>query len=211
VFGFLIYPDLEELDLAGPWEMITLWNAHAAGPACRTIGPSDQPVRCRKGLQLLPDATVDDAPDLQYLLVPGGKGSKAAAQDPRVVDFVRDRAESVDLLVSVCTGVRVLRAAGLLDGRRITTHWAALDEARQWPEVDVVEERHVRDGTIWTAAGVSAGIDLALALIAAEGGEEAAVTVQRRAEYFPSARRYGDTAEWAEAPGYLRSCSDAER
>ena len=203
MFGFLVYPDLEELDLVGPWEIVSLWHAHAGGPPCITIGPSDVPVRCRHGLQIVPDVAAEEAPPVDYLLVPGGEGSKAAAQDPRMVDFLRERAPTVTCLASVCTGVRVLRAAGLVDGRQITTHWSALDEARQWPEVTVVEERHVRDGPIWTAAGISAGIDLALDLVAAEAGDPAAAVVRRRAEYFPSPRR-ADTETWDDAPGYLR-------
>ncbi len=204
VFGFLVYPDLEELDLVGPWEIASLWHVHADGPACVTIGPTDVPVRCRHGLQLTPDVSVADAPPVDYLLVPGGEGAKAAAQDPRVVDFLRERAPSATIVASVCTGVRVLRAAGLVDGRQITTHWSALEEARQWPETTVVEERCVRDGPIWTAAGVSAGIDLALDLVAAEAGDPAAATVRRHAEYFPSSRR-DDAEGWDDAPGYLRS------
>lgn len=203
MFGFLVYPDLEELDLVGPWEIATLWHRHAGGPPCTTIGLADEPVRCRKGLQITPHTTIDEVRDLQYLLVPGGNGSKVAAQDPRVVEFVRDRAPAARIVASVCTGVRVLRAAGVLDGRTATTHWSAFDEVRQWPEVTLVEERHVRDGPVWTAAGISAGIDLALALVAEIDGDDAAATVQRHAEYYPSAHRYGD-AQWDGAPAYLR-------
>jgi transcriptional regulator GlxA family with amidase domain len=104
----------------------------------------------------------------------------------------------------VCTGAFILQTAGLLRGKKATTHWRSLDRLRQFPEVTVVEQRWVRDGTVWTAAGVSAGIDLALALIAAEAGEEIAGQVQLAAEYYPSPTRYGAAHLAPEAPDYLK-------
>ena len=203
MFGFLVYPDLEELDLIGPWEIATLWHDRAGGPPCTTIGLTEDPIHCRRGLQIIPETTTDQVEDLEYLLVPGGRGSRIAAQDPRVVEFVRAHAPAARLVMSVCTGVRVLREAGLLEGRRVTTHRSAHAEVREWPEVTLVEERHVHDGPVWTGAGISAGIDLALALVAEESGEEAAAAVQRHAEYFPASRRYGAEA-WKDAPAYAR-------
>jgi len=99
----------------------------------------------------------------------------------------------------------VLHAAGLLSGRRATTHWGSLHRLRELADVRVVEERFVRDGDVWTAAGVSAGIDLMLAFIAAEAGEETAGKVQFYADYYPLDRRYGDAAEGLEAPAYSSS------
>jgi len=182
--GVLLFPDVEELDFAGPWELFGLWRTLADGPRCVTIGPDGEPVRARHGLRVCPDVSMKEAPSLSYLLVPGGRGAGPAARDPQTQQFVARRAETVDVLLSVCTGVRVLRAAGLLAGRSVTTHHTALDEVRDWDDVTAVDdERYVRDGAVWTAAGISAGLDMALAFIAVEAGADVAKRVQREAEY----------------------------
>jgi len=105
----------------------------------------------------------------------------------------------------VCTGALILQAAGLLAGRRATTHWQFLDRLRSAGDVTVVEDRFVRDGKLWTGAGVSAGIDVALALVADQAGEDVAGHVQLAMEYYPSARRYGQAHGRPEAPGYLKT------
>jgi transcriptional regulator GlxA family with amidase domain len=138
---------------------------------------------------------MDSAPSFTYFLVPGGPGAADVATDAAVVDFVAAQAERATATLSVCTGVRVLHAAGLLDGRRVTTHHTALDDVRNWPGVAAVEERYVRDGALWTAAGISAGLDMALAFIAAEAGDDAAAHVQREAEYIHAAPQEGRGAD----------------
>lgn len=184
--GILLFPDGEELDFAGPWELFGLWRALGGGPRCVTIGRDGDPVRARHGLQVCPDVSMEDTPPLSYLLVPGGPGAEPAAQDPHTLQFVAQQAKTVDALLSVCTGVRVLHAAGLLAGRSVTTHHTALDDVRSWNGVTAVDdERYVRDGALWTAAGISAGLDMALAFIAAEAGPGVAKRVQREAEYRP--------------------------
>lgn len=190
--GVLVFPGVEELDFAGPWELFGLWREHGDGPRCLTIGTEDGPLRARHGLRVVPDVSMDAAPPLTYLLVPGGPGADEAARDAAVTQYVARQAHAASVVLSVCTGVRVLHAAGLLDGRRVTTHHTALDDVRGWDGVTAVDDqRYVRDGRLWTAAGISAGLDLALAVIAAEAGRETAALVQREAEYFPDGRRYG--------------------
>jgi transcriptional regulator GlxA family with amidase domain len=108
-------------------------------------------------------------------------------------------------VLSVCTGSFVLHAAGLLEGKRATTHWASLARLRALGNVTVVEERYVHDGNVWSAAGVSAGIDLMLAFIASVAGVESAGKVQFAAEYYPSGIRYGGFEAHAQAPSYLRA------
>lgn len=182
--GFLLAPGLEDLDLAGPWEMLNVWHEHGDGPPCITVAETDAPVRLRYGLRCLPDRTFEDAPPLSLLVVPGGDGSREAASSDAVRSFVRRQSEGADLVASVCTGVRILRAAGLLDGKQVTTHASAFDEVRAWPEVELVEgERVVRDGTVWTSAGVTAGIDLALAIISAASGPQTAEKVRQFTEW----------------------------
>lgn len=107
-------------------------------------------------------------------------------------------------MLSVCTGAFLLHAAGLLGGRRATNYWASLERLRAPGDVEVVEERFVRDGRVWTSAGVSAGTDLLLAFIAAAAGEEAAGKAQFAAEYYPAATRYGDFERHPQAPSYIR-------
>ena len=193
--GVLLFPRVEELDFAGPWELFGLWRDYGDGPRCVTVGTEAGPFRARHGLQVVPDVSMDEAPSLTYLLVPGGPGATAVAKDASVLEFVAAQAERATATLSVCTGVRVLHAAGLLHGRRVTTHHTALGDVRGWSDVTAVEERYVRDGTLWTAAGIAAGLDMALAFIKAEAGDGVAAHVQREAEYVHAEQREGGGTE----------------
>lgn len=204
-FGISIFPLVEELDFASPWEMLTLWSRYADGPeSCLTVAQSRAPIECAKGLSVNPHVTFDDCPALDYLLIPGGRGTRTEVHNQRLVDFVSAQAQGCRAVLSVCTGAFILHAANLLSGRRATTHWASLDRLRQLGDVVAVEARFVRDGNVWTAAGISAGTDLMLAFIATVAGEKAAGRVQKMSEYYPSPTRYGDFDRSPEAPGYLR-------
>jgi transcriptional regulator GlxA family with amidase domain len=121
------------------------------------------------------------------------------------VRFVADQAKNCRAVLSVCTGAFILHRAGLLSGLRATTHWASLDRLRALGDVEVIEERFVRDGRIWTSAGVSAGIDMILAFIADQVGEETAGRIQLAAEYYPSTKSYGGYHEQEKAPYYAKS------
>lgn len=207
IFGFLLFPGLEELDLAGPWEMVRMWSRTAPdlGPARRLmIAERPEPVRCAGGMSIVPEVTFGGCPQLDYLLVPGGEGTRVEVHNEVLVEFVRKQAERCRAVLSVCTGSFILHRAGLLSGRSATTHWASLERLRALGDVTVVERRFVRDGNVWTAAGVSAGIDLALALIEHIAGEETAGMVQFSAEYYPSARLYGGFHRLPQAPEYAK-------
>lgn len=209
-FAILVFPQVEELDAIGPWEMAAMWHQVAGGPPCLIVAEQAGPVSCAKGLSLNPHASFDTCPPLDVLLVPGGQGTRSEMHNPRLVDFVARQARSCKAVLSVCTGSFILHAAGLLAGRRATTHWGALDTLRAMGGVDVVEERFVRDGNIWSSAGVSAGIDLTLAYIADAAGEAAAAKVQFASEYYPSARRYGTLHRTHPgAPAYLKDLPPA--
>lgn len=204
-FGFLVFPDLEELDLVGPWEIINVWREFYGGPEnCLTVSETGGAIRCRKGLQLVADTDFANCPQLDALLIPGGQGRKLAMKNERVLEFVRRQAENAEAMLSVCTGAFVLEAAGLLKNKMATTHWASLNELRDKENVETVEKRFVREGKIWTAAGVSAGIDLALAFVAEHAGEDIAGKVQLYAEYYPDGKRYGTAHKSPEAPKYLK-------
>lgn len=207
-FGVLLFPDAEELDFAGPWEMLTMWSRHAHGPEnCLIVAQTGEPVVCAKGLSVNPHLSFDKTPQLDFLLVPGGQGTRREVDNVELISFIASQAKGCKAVLSVCTGSFLLHRAGLLSGRKATTHWGSLDRLRALGDVTVVEERYVNDGTIWTSAGVSAGIDLMLAFIASFAGEEAAGTVQFAAEYYPSGKAYADFHHSAKAPAYLRRMS----
>jgi transcriptional regulator GlxA family with amidase domain len=203
-FGILVFPQVEELDFVGPWEMATMWHQVASGPKCVIVAEQAAAIRCAKGLSINPHFSFEQCPPLDYLLVPGGQGTRTEVSNARLLEFVATRGRTCKAVISVCTGSFVLHAAGLLAGKRATTHWGSLDRLRALGNVEVVEERYVRDGNVWSSAGVSAGIDLTLAFIAEAAGEEAAAKVQFASEYYPSAKRYGVLHNThPSAPAYL--------
>lgn len=205
-FGIVLFPGVEELDAIGPWEMAALWARQPGGPGeCLMIGQSEAPVTCAKGLVLLPHASFATAPPLDVLLVPGGQGTRTEVNNPELIAFIRSQAIHCRAVLSVCTGAFLLHAAGLLSGRRATTHWASLGRLRALGDVQVVEERFTRDGAIWTAAGISSGIDLTLQFIAATAGAAVAGTVQLEAEYFPSTTIYGTATSNSKGAAYFRT------
>ena len=209
-FGILIFPEVEELDFVGPWEMTRVWNMIAGGPEnCFIIAESLAPIKCAKGLSVNPSMTVADCPQLDILLVPGGQGTRREVDNPVLIRFIEQQAKNCRAVLSVCTGSFMLQRAGLLSGKKATTHWGSLDRLRTLEDVKVVEERFVRDGKIWSSAGISAGIDLMLAVIADIAGDEVAGKVQLRTEYYPSGRRYGHAHDSEEAPAYLKQVASA--
>lgn len=204
-FGIVLFPDVEELDFVDPWEMLTMWSRYADGPQnCLTAAQTTAPVTCAKGLSVNPHHSFDNCPPLDYLLIPGGQGTRREVDNPAMRDFVARQAQNCQAVLSVCTGAFVLHAAGLLGGKRATTHWGSLDRLRALGDVEVVEQRWVQDGAVWTSAGVSAGIDLMLTFIAHVGGDEAAGKVQFGAAYYPDGKVYSDFRGHPRAPGYIR-------
>jgi len=195
--------------LVGPWEMIGFWSKLAHGPEHRLmIAEKAVPVVGNKGMSINPQVTFSECPPLDYLLVPGGQGTRQEVNNEILIRFVADQAKNCQAILSVCTGSFILHRAGLLSGMKATTHWASLDRLRALGDVVVVEERIVQDGRIWTSAGVSAGIDLALAFIARVAGEEAAGQVQFGSEYYPLHRSYGGFHTHEKAPQYLKAISE---
>jgi transcriptional regulator GlxA family with amidase domain len=184
-----LFDGAEELDWAGPWEVLAAWAAHWPddGVEVFTLAQHDAPVACAKGLRVLPDHTWASAPSIDVLVYPGGHGTRAQLDDEEVLAWIRDVHRDTRITTSVCTGALVLAAAGVLDGRRVTTHWASLDLlATLGEDLDVTgEERFVDTGDVITAAGVSAGIDMALHLVVRLAGEDRARQVRRFIQYDP--------------------------
>ena len=186
--GILLFPDAEELDFAGPWEVLS-WAAQHLFPEDRvvTVAEEERPIRCAKGLRVLPDHGFANAPPLDVLLVPGGQGTRREVANPELIEWLRKTGERCQWVTSVCTGALLLHEAGFARDRRVTTHWAFVETLRQRGDVTVLERtRYVRDGNLVTAAGVSAGIDMALWLIGQIHGVDAARKVQRGIEYDPA-------------------------
>lgn len=204
-FGIVVFNQAEELDFAGPWEMLTMWSKVADGPeTCLIVAEHADPVICAKGLSVNPHLSFDQCPPLDYLLVPGGRGTRREVDNPALLSFVATQAKHCRAILSVCTGSFVLHAAGLLSGKRATTHWGSLDRLRALGDVEVVEDRFVRDGDIWCSAGVSAGTDMMLAFIASVSGDAAAGQVQLQSEYYPSTIIYNGIDSHDGAPAYAR-------
>lgn len=169
------------LDLAGPLDVVRAASLLGASPSYRptVLSPTGRPVRVDSGLRIEVDGALDRDGPIGTLLVVGGIGVEAVCADPAAVAAIRHLAERADRVASVCTGALLLAAAGILDGRRATTHWSACETlAERHPAVDVEADRiFVRDGTVWTSAGVTAGTDLALALVEHDHGPELAHAV----------------------------------
>jgi transcriptional regulator GlxA family with amidase domain len=182
VLGF---PGAEELDLVGPYECFQTWHTQAAGWPCRVVALSDAPFTGAKGLTITPHSRLDATSIPNILVIPGGEGSRSVARSEAVLNRIRMCLDRGGTVASVCTGVRVLHAAGVLQGRTVSTHHSAHDEVRSWPNVQLAQKRVTRDGPVWTAAGVSSGLDLALALVEAKGGPSDRQIVSRYVEYPP--------------------------
>jgi len=184
-----LFDGAEELDWAGPWEVLSNWATTWPGDGVSvfTLAQKDAPVTCAKGLRVLPDHTWESSPRMDVLVYPGGQGTRAQIHDGVVGDWVRNLALGGVLMTSVCTGSLVYAGAGLLANRPATTHWASLDLlASIDPSIEVVRTaRFVDDDDIVTAAGVSAGIDMALHLVARLGSAERARAVRRDIQYDP--------------------------
>ena len=185
-----LFPGVEELDFAGPWEVLSYWARSVAQPGWSvvTVAASTEPVICAKGLRVVPDTTLHEAGPLAAFVMPGGRGTRAllAADEPLHVALRAMHADGT-LMTSVCTGALVYAAAGMLRGRPATTHWQNLDElAALDASIEIHgDRRFVDDGDIVTAAGVSAGIDMALHLVARLDSVEAAKQVRAGIQYDP--------------------------
>lgn len=200
--GVLVFTAAEELDFVGPWEMLGMWSLVTARPPPLLVAQTAEAVRCAKGLAVLPHHGFDDCPPLDVLVVPGGQGTRREVDNPRLIEFIAERAASAKAVLSVCTGAFLLHKAGLLAGRRATTHWSSLERLRAFGDVTVLEERYVIDGPIWTSAGVSAGLDMALEFVARMDGPAVAGKVQLAAEYYPEGYRHGGAVSHEQAPDY---------
>ncbi|MER7758479.1 GlxA family transcriptional regulator [Streptomyces sp. NPDC097619] len=193
----VLFDGVQSLDVTGPVEVFSGADRTGRGPGyrIRTASLDGGPVRTCSGLRLVPDGSLAEAPAAHTLLVPGGEGTREP--DPRLVDWLREHGPRAPRLVSVCTGSLLLAEAGLLDGRRATSHWLVCEAmARKYPRVTVeADPVYVRDGHVATSAGVTAGIDLALALVEEDLGRDVALEVARHLVVF--LHRPGNQAQFS--------------
>jgi cyclohexyl-isocyanide hydratase len=190
--GSLLFEGLDQIDLTGPFEVLS----RIPNSTYRLYGKTTEPVRDLKGLRLTPDAALSGAPQLDVLHVPGGFGQEALMEDTEVLTWIRQQAAGARSVFSVCTGALICGAAGLLKGRRATTHWASFHLLSYFGAIPV-NERVVVDGAWVFAAGVTAGIDGALRLAAELRGDEAAQTIQLDMVYAPEPPFSSGTPETA--------------
>jgi transcriptional regulator GlxA family with amidase domain len=187
--AIVLFEDVEELDFAGPWEVFGAWADDWPDDRVDvvSVAESKEPIRCANGLRVLADRTWQTLGHVDVLVYPGGIGTRPQLGVERIRARLRERAAAGTLITSVCTGSLVLADAGLLDGRPATTHWQSLELLRSLgEEIDVrPDERFVDDGDVVTAAGVSAGIDMALHLVARLHSPERAAAVRRQIQYDP--------------------------
>lgn len=191
--GILLFPNVEILDFAGPLEVFSSAAANGNLPGgsterlCNvfTMAESADPIRCNNPLTVTPDYTLADCPNMDILLVPGGRGTRPAMDRTELIDWIRARAGQAELTTSVCTGSFLLAKAGLLDGKSATTYFGSIPFMREtFPAVDTQENvRWVEAGDVITSAGVSAGIDMALYVLQRLYGKEVADNTAKNIEY----------------------------
>ncbi|HUB56941.1 MAG TPA: DJ-1/PfpI family protein [Mycobacterium sp.] len=203
--GSVIFDDLDQIDFTGPYEVL----AALPNTTYTTYGLSERPVRDYHGLMLQPDAVLEDAPQLDVLHVPGGPGQEAQMDNQRLLNWLQQQASGAQIVLSVCTGALLLGAAGLLRGRRATTHWASFDILPIFGAT-AVNERVVTDDTFVFAAGVTAGGDAALLVAATLRGVDEAQAVQLSIQYAPEPPFSSGTPETA-PPHVLQTVTDRGR
>jgi transcriptional regulator GlxA family with amidase domain len=184
-----LFDGCEELDWVGPWEVLAAWAEGWPDDGVEVVSVADTtaPVTCAKGVRVLADCVWEELGPIDVLVYPGGRGTRPQLGEERIRERIRGIAASGALMTSVCTGALVFADAGLLDGRAATTHWGSLELLGELgKDIDLRrDERFVDTGEVITAAGISAGIDMALHLVARLASRERAVQVRRRIQYDP--------------------------
>lgn len=187
-YGLLIFDGAEELDFAGPWEVFTASSMlRDQSDTAVLIAEHPGPVRCAKGMRVLPDHNLDDHPPLDLLLIPGGMGTRREVSNPVLIEWIKQVSAEAAWVTSVCTGALLLHEAGPARGRRVATHHTFEDTLQARGDITVVRDaRYVVDGNLVTSQGVAAGIDMALWLTGQIHGRSHARAVRRYIQYEPA-------------------------
>lgn len=214
--GIVIYENVQPMDVIGPWEVLSFWKNILNAPInLYLISENGSYVQCANDIILKAHLDFNNAPQLDFLMIPGGQGRVVQAGNEKYISFIKKQAQNAKYIISICTGMFLLHKAGVLKNKSTTTYWRALPELKSFLDVHLVEERIVKDHNIWSSGGVSSGIDLAFELIAEIGGKEAAGKVQLLFEYFPRDKVFAsihtvdqlppyDTKGHSELPEYIK-------
>ena len=183
IIGILVFPEVEELDFVGPFEVLSYINKVQPGSTkVLLVAETLAPVKAFNGLTVIPDTSLDHCPPLDVLVVPGGKGRTAAMKNPILLRFIQKQAATAQYVTSVCTGAFLLAEAGFLEGKKATTYHTAFDELKSY-SVEVIKRKTVQDGRIITSAGVSSGLEHGFLLLKLLFGAGPSQEVARRIEY----------------------------
>lgn len=210
--GVLLYENAQPMDIIGPWEVLSFWKNILQGPIDMfLISENGSYVTCVNEIVLKAHVDFNNAPKLDYLIIPGGPGRLKEVNNEKLISFIKNQSANCKYIISDCTGMFLLYKTGLLNDKSATTYWRALPELKSFPNLNVVEERVVKSGNVWTAGGVSSGIDLAFELIAEISGKETAGQVQLLFEYFPSQTLYCTLETVATLPPYKGNLTEDQR
>lgn len=189
--GVLLYEMAQPMDILGPWEVFSSWKTGLQAPVeMYLVSEHGKTVLCDNGITLTAHCDFDHCPDLDYLVIPGGKGRNQEVKNDRLLAFIKKQYQCVNKILSVCTGAFLVCEAGIVGNDFITTYWRALPELSATYPVRIKEQRVVKSGRIYASGGISSGIDLAFELIADIAGNETAGQVQLLFEYFPDCIAY---------------------
>ena len=187
VYGVYLFQQVAALDFIGPADIFSVSNMLHKGGRVVTIAATKEPILCANGVKIIPDYDFSTAPPLDILLVPGAEALDDAMGSSRGLEWIREQASEVEFVAAVCTGALIIQKAGLLEGKRATTHWQLLEQLAADNRTEVLPDmRYVRDGQIITAQGISAGIDMALWLIGELDTPDHSRQVRKILQYDPA-------------------------
>jgi len=201
---FLIFDKVEELDLVGSWEFIGLLAKKGFCESPKLISLNSMTPIGEHRMRFNADVHFSEKRYPDVLIIPGGSGARQASKDPDVVKYLKEANEKCEAILSICTAAFLMQKAGLLYGKKATTHWAFLEQLKKDQSINVVEERFIQDDHIWTSAGVSASMDMTLAFIADRFGDSVAAQIQLDAEYFPQNKNYFESESNSKLPAYVK-------
>lgn len=210
-FGFLVYPKMQLMDFVGPIEVLNFWRKLKPSLEIYCIAENLQLIDCGNGMTLQPDYTFLNAPQLDYLCVPGGPGRIDMMHNTLLLSFIHQQYVNCKLIAAICTGSFLLYKAGILRNHKVTTYWLALPELQNDPSIEISEERVVKSGKVWTSGGVSSGVDLIFELINEIDGKKIAGQVQLLFEYFPNNKIYCVNDDINKLPPYPNENSNVIR
>ncbi|MCF6765909.1 DJ-1/PfpI family protein [Thiotrichales bacterium 19S3-7] len=206
--GIVIYDLVQPMDVFGPWEVFSIWKTILNAPInMYLVSEFNTPIHADSQITLTSHCQFDNAPNFDYLIIPGGKGRIEQSNNQNLLNFIKKQAIECDYVLSVCTGMFLLYHAGLLKDKAVTTYWRAAPELKALKDVKFCQDRIVKSGHIWSSGGISSGIDLALALIAEITNPDEAGKVQLLFEYFPEHFTYCNLETKNELPNYQSNIS----